>query len=172
MRAHTVRDRERVELAPPPRYVPAWRHAGGSELIIVPWTGMIQSAQPFGHYPWLCCFLYLSLLSVATCRHQHGMSVSCAYATYWQYSVADFGWSVSVCELGRYRGGTVRHHHRYSVRHSIVQDGQTSAMAVRLANPQLVTTSDHFTQHRRPSTAVWHISIEELRSEQAVTTAP
>ena len=69
-------------------------------------------------------------------------------------------------------GGTVRHHHRYSVRHSIVQDGQTSAMAVRLANPQLVTTSDHFTQHRRPSTAVWHISIEELRSEQAVTTAP
>lgn len=49
---------------------------------------------------------------------------------------------------------------------------KTSAMAVRLANPQLVTTSDHFTQHRWPSTAVWHISIEELRSEQAVTTAP
>ena len=45
-------------------------------------------------------------------------------------------------------------------------------MAVRLANPQLVITSDHFTQHRRPSTAVLHISIEELRSEQAVTTAP
>ena len=50
MRAHTVRDRERVELAPLPRHVPAWRHAGGSELIIVPWTAMIQSAQSFGHY--------------------------------------------------------------------------------------------------------------------------
>ena len=36
----------------------------------------------------------------------------------------------------------------------------------------LYITSDHFAQHRRPSTAVLHISIEELRSEQAVTTAP
>ena len=35
----------------------------------------------------------------------------------------------------------------------------------------LQITSDHFTQHRRPSTAVLHISIEELRSEQAATTA-
>ena len=50
VRAHTVRDRERVELAPLPRHVPAWRHAGGSELIIVPWTAMIQSAQSFEHY--------------------------------------------------------------------------------------------------------------------------
>ena len=50
VRTHTVRDRERVELAPLPRHVPAWRHAGGSELIIVPWTAMIQSAQSFGHY--------------------------------------------------------------------------------------------------------------------------
>ena len=36
--------------APEPRHVPAWRHAGGSELIIVPWTAMIQSAQSFEHY--------------------------------------------------------------------------------------------------------------------------
>lgn len=50
VRTHTVRDRERVELAPLSRHVPAWRHAGGSELIIVPWTAMIQSAQSFGHY--------------------------------------------------------------------------------------------------------------------------
>lgn len=128
------------------------------------------------------------------------MSVSCAYATSWQYFVADFGWSVSGCELGRYRAGAVRHHHRhsigsagvqnggfnadpvrqnrgvwrrcgigagqyrmvrvgwhmdgdwlhtcrpaelrhhhwYSVRHSVVQDGQISAMAVRLANPRVM----------------------------------
>ena len=39
------------------------------------------------------------------------------------------------------RSVELRHHHRYSVRHSIVQDGQISAMAVRLANPQLV---NHF----------------------------
>ncbi|MDB6881582.1 hypothetical protein, partial [Bifidobacterium longum] len=25
-------------------------HPTGSELIIAPWTAMIQSAQPFGHY--------------------------------------------------------------------------------------------------------------------------
>lgn len=49
MRAHTVRDREQVELAPLPRHVQAWRHAGGSELIIVPWTAMTQSTQSFGH---------------------------------------------------------------------------------------------------------------------------
>ena len=36
--------------APEPRHVPAWRHAGGSELVIVPWTAMTKSAQPFGHY--------------------------------------------------------------------------------------------------------------------------
>ena len=35
----------------------------------------------------------------------------------------------------------LRHHHRYSVRYPVVQDGQISAMAVRLANPQLV---NHF----------------------------
>ena len=39
------------------------------------------------------------------------------------------------------RPAELRHHHWYSVRHSIVQDGQISAMAVRLANPQLV---NHF----------------------------
>lgn len=36
--------------APEPRHVPTWRHAGGSELVIVPWTAMTKSAQPFGHY--------------------------------------------------------------------------------------------------------------------------
>lgn len=36
----------------------------------------------------------------------------------------------------------------------------------------LYITSDHFAQHRRPSTAVLHISIEELRSERAVTLHP
>lgn len=50
MSAHTVRDRERVELAPLPRHVPAWRHAGGSELTIVPRTAMTQSTQSFGHH--------------------------------------------------------------------------------------------------------------------------
>ena len=50
MRARTVRDRGRVELAPLPRHVPAWRHAGGGEPVIVPWTAMIQSTQSFGHY--------------------------------------------------------------------------------------------------------------------------
>lgn len=39
------------------------------------------------------------------------------------------------------RSVELHHHHRHSVRHSIVQDGQISAMAVRLANPQLV---NHF----------------------------
>ena len=50
MRAHPVRHRERMVDPPLPGHVPAWRHAGGSELIIVPWTAMIQSAQSFGHY--------------------------------------------------------------------------------------------------------------------------
>ena len=36
--------------APEPRHVPAWRHAGGSELVIVPWMAMTKSAQPFGNY--------------------------------------------------------------------------------------------------------------------------
>ena len=45
-----IRDRERVELAPLPRHVPAWRHAGGSGLIIVPRAAMTQSTQSFGHY--------------------------------------------------------------------------------------------------------------------------
>ena len=39
------------------------------------------------------------------------------------------------------RSVELHHHHRHSVRHSIIQDGQISAMAVRLANPQLV---NHF----------------------------
>lgn len=39
------------------------------------------------------------------------------------------------------RPAELRHHHRYSVRYPVVQDGQISAMAVRLANPQLV---NHF----------------------------
>lgn len=73
------------------------------------------------------------------------------------------------------RATQLHYHYWYSVRHSIIQDGQAGLVAVRLANPQLVKsfqiTSDHFTQHRRPSTAVLHISIEELRSEQAATTA-
>nr|WP_309544121.1 hypothetical protein [Bifidobacterium breve] len=66
----------------------------------------------------------------------------------------------------------MRHHHWYSVRHSIVQDGQTSAMAVRLANPQpvksLQITSSNIDGHRLPSCI---LSIEELLSERAVTTA-
>ena len=43
---------------------------------------------------------------------------------------------------------------------------------LRLANPQLVNHFRSLHPHRRPSTAVLHISIEELRSERAVTTAP
>ena len=31
-----------------PRHVPAWRHAGGSELIIVPRAAMAKSAQSLG----------------------------------------------------------------------------------------------------------------------------
>ena len=89
-----------------------------------------------------------------------------------QYRMVCVGWHMDGDWLHTCRPAELRHHHWHSVRHSIVQDGQISAMAVRLANPQLVITSDHFTQHRRPSTAVLHISIEELRSEQAVTTAP
>ena len=53
VRAHTVRDRERVELAPLPRHVPAWRHAGGSELVIVPWTAMTKRCATFRALPGL-----------------------------------------------------------------------------------------------------------------------
>lgn len=40
-----------------------------------------------------------------------------------------------------YVAAQLHHHHRYSVRHSVVQDGQAGLVAVRLANPQLV---NHF----------------------------
>ena len=50
LRVHQVRRRERMVQPALPRHAPAWRHAGGSELIIVPWTAMTQSTQSFGHY--------------------------------------------------------------------------------------------------------------------------
>ena len=50
LRAHQVRHRERMVQPALPRHVPARRQSAGSELIIAPWTSMIQSAQPFGHY--------------------------------------------------------------------------------------------------------------------------
>lgn len=50
LRAHQVRHRERMVQPALPRHVPARWQSAESELIIAPWTGMIQSAQPFGHY--------------------------------------------------------------------------------------------------------------------------
>ena len=40
----------RAYRSPEPRHAPVWRHAGGSELVIVPWMAMTKSAQPFGNY--------------------------------------------------------------------------------------------------------------------------
>lgn len=44
--------------APEPRHAPVWRHAGGSELVIMLWTDMTKSAQPFGHYRVMGVFAY------------------------------------------------------------------------------------------------------------------
>ena len=110
-------------------------------------------------------------LTLTPVRQNRGVWRRCGIGA-GQYRMVCVGWHMDGDWLHTCRPAELRHHHWYSVRHSIVQDGQISAMAVRLANPQLVITSDHFTQHRRPSTAVLHISIEELRSERTVTTAP
>lgn len=53
MYPHLLRHRERMVDLPLPRHVSVRWQPRGSELIIAPWTGMIQSAQPFGHYPLL-----------------------------------------------------------------------------------------------------------------------
>lgn len=59
------------------------------------------------------------------------MSVSCAYATSWQYFVADFGRAAACHQLGDYRPGAVRHHHRHSIGSAGVQDGGFNADPVR-----------------------------------------
>ena len=50
LRRNQVCHRQRMKHPPLPGHAPARRQSHGSELIIAPWTAMIQSAQPFGHY--------------------------------------------------------------------------------------------------------------------------
>lgn len=75
---------------------------------------------------------FLNMLTIPQC------SLGWPRETSWQYFVADFGWSAARRQLGDYRPGAVRHYHRHSVRHSIVQDGQAGFVAVRLANPRVM----------------------------------
>ena len=60
---------------------------------------------------------FLNMLTIPQC------SLGWPRETSWQYFVADFGRAAARRQLGDYRPGAVRHHHWYSVRHSIVQDG-------------------------------------------------
>ena len=55
-----------------------------------------------------------------------------------QYPVSGAGRLVDGARLSGSRRAQLHHHYRYSVRHSVVQDGQISAMAVRLANPRVM----------------------------------
>ena len=55
-----------------------------------------------------------------------------------QYRMVCVGWHMDGDWLHTCRPAQLRHHHRYSIRHSIVQDGQTSAMAVRLADSRVM----------------------------------
>lgn len=50
--------------SPEPRHAPVWRHAGESELIIVPWTAMTKSAQPFGLPCYQQLFAILQILGL------------------------------------------------------------------------------------------------------------
>ena len=54
MRRNPLRHCERVADQPLPGHAPARWQPHGSELIIAPWTTMIQNAQPFGHYRYHC----------------------------------------------------------------------------------------------------------------------
>lgn len=85
-----------------------------------------------------------------------------------QYCMVRVGWRMDGDWLRIRRFAELRHHHWHSVRHSVVQDGQTGVMAVRFADS---LACDQRIQRSRPSDAVRHVSIEVLRSDCAVAPA-